>query len=189
MYSALRPALAGPAAESPSTMSSSAVEAVRAAVGELVGHAGRSEAGRLALGLERLAWSSTRLTTAWAIFSRTALTWVFLPPPLDPLGRGRRLTTSYTIDCTAGVPSSPLGLALELRLGEGDLDAGDQALLHVGLLGAVLAVLARAWPASSVPASSTSLTTLVERPLEARRRACRPAGGDGVHEARRACVS
>ena len=55
----------------------------------------------------RFCFVDTRLMTAWAILSRTATTWVFRPPPsiqfVSP-----SLTASYTMFCTAGVPSSPL---------------------------------------------------------------------------------
>ena len=40
-----------------------------------------AEVGGLPLGVEGLALVETRLMTAWVIFSRSAATWVFLPPP------------------------------------------------------------------------------------------------------------
>jgi hypothetical protein len=59
------------------------------------------------------------LSTAWAILSRTAFTWVLTAAALDPVRDQAVLdVTSYTIDWTGGRAQLALGLALELRLGE-----------------------------------------------------------------------
>ena len=80
MNSLLRPALAGPAAESPSTMISSLSGPCTRQSASLSGMPVEPSAD--ALRLVSSAWRVvTRLTTALVILSRTALTWVFLPSP------------------------------------------------------------------------------------------------------------
>ena len=108
--------MAGPAAESPSTISSSASGPWVRQSASLSGMAPDDSVAALRR-RSRLALVETRVSTAWATFSRTAATWVLRPPPSIQLVKPSR-TTSYTIDCTGGRAQLLLGLALELRLGE-----------------------------------------------------------------------
>ena len=65
-----------------------------------------------------------------------------LAATLEPVGEA---VLDHVVDdrLDRGGAELALGLAPELRLGERHLQRGDQTLLHVALLGAVLAVLAK----------------------------------------------
>ena len=137
--SLLRPALAGPGGGVALDDEQLAVDAVGAAVGELVGQPGGAECAGLALGLEGLLGGDAvddrlgdlvadRVDVGLLAVAREPVGEALLDDLVDD-GLHRRRAELL------------LGLAAELRLGERDLDGRDQALLHVGLLGAVVAVL------------------------------------------------
>ncbi len=92
MFSALRPAFAGPAAESPSTISSSESSPW---VRQSASLSGIPVLPRLAAlrRASRTSLEATRPSTALVILSRTAFMWVFLPAPSNQSVR-LALTTS-----------------------------------------------------------------------------------------------
>ncbi len=144
---------------------------VVAAVGQLVGHAVVAEIGRLAAGFELLLGEHpVEYGLGHLVFECVDLH--LLAAAAGPVGEAG--LDGLVDDLLRGRRSEfLLGLALELRLGERDLDRSDEALLHVGRRGLVVAVLRQLLQLLGI-GDEDVVGDIGEGPFEPLARGCRP---------------
>ena len=146
----------------------------------MTGHAGVGQVRRLALGVEDLLGGDPvddRVGDLVAHRGDVGL----LAGTVEPVGEA--LLDDVVDDALhRRRPQLLFGLAPELRLREGDLHRGDEALLDVVLAGAVVARLRRAWPACFDAWQQRVVDRPGEGPVEAGEVGAALGRGDGVDE-------